>query len=53
MYFIHNKYYLKQLLWLLKEEKKFYNNYTNYTNYININEDYINTMYKLIMLLKK
>jgi len=53
MYFINNKYYLKQLLWLLNEEKKFYANYTNYTNLININEDYINNVYNLIMLIEK
>jgi hypothetical protein len=56
MYFINNKYYLKQLLWLLNEEKKFYANYTNYTNYTNllsINQDYINNVYNLIMLLEK
>jgi hypothetical protein len=53
MYFINNKYYLKQLLWLLNEEKKFYNNYTNYTNVLSINQDYINNVYNLIMLLEK
>jgi len=53
MYFIHNKYYLKQLLWLLNEEKKFYANYANYTNSLSINQDYINNVYNLIMLLEK
>lgn len=50
MYFIHNKYYLKQLLWILNEEKKFYN---NYTNSLISNNEYINNVYKLIMLLNK
>jgi hypothetical protein len=53
MYFINNKYYLKQFLWLLSEEKKFYANYNNYNNTLNINQDYINNVYNLIVLLEK
>ncbi len=50
MYYINNKYYLKQLLWLLKEEKKFYSNYDN-SEYAN--NYYINNVYHLLMLLEK
>lgn len=53
MYFINNKYYLKQLLWLLSEEKNFYANYNNYNNKLSINQDYINNVYNLIILLEK
>ena len=60
MYFINNKFYLKQLLWLLEEEKKFYNNYYNYNNYNSFyankdyaNKDYINNVYKITLLLNK
>ena len=55
MYFINNKFYLKQLLWLLEEEKKFYINYYNYNNYNSFyaNKDYINNIYKITLLLNK
>lgn len=60
MYFINNKFYLKQLLWLLEEEKKFYINYYNYNNYNSFyankdyaNKDYINNVYKITLLLNK
>ena len=55
MYVINNKFLLNQLLWVLKEEKNFYNNfnekndYKNITNYIN----YIENVYKLIQTLEK
>ncbi len=65
MYFINNKFYLKQLLWLLEEEKKFYINYYNYNNFNSFyankdyankdyaNKDYINNVYKITLLLNK
>jgi|TARA_B110000261_G_C12954601_1_gene305872 hypothetical protein len=55
MYVINNKFLLNQLLWVLKEENKFYNNfnekndYNSITNYVN----YIETIYKLIQTLEK
>lgn len=50
MYYINNKYYLKQLLWLLIEEKNFYSNYDNPED---ANNYYINNIYHLMMLLEK
>jgi hypothetical protein len=43
---IKNKFLLKQLIWLIKEEKNFYDNYNNYLiiNYVN----YIETLYSII-----
>ena len=52
---IKNKFLLKQLIWLIKEEKNFYDNYDNYDNYNNcliINYiNYIEILYSIIKLL--
>ena len=55
MYLINNKYLLKHLLWLLKEEKNFYNNYSNHNSYYNLKNHvyYIQTVYDLISKLEK
>lgn len=51
---LKNKLILKQLIWLIKEEEKFYNNYNNDStsskviNYIN----YIENLYNIISKLK-
>lgn len=52
---IKNKFLLKQLIWLIKEEKNFYDNY-NYNNYNNYHNNfliinyviYIETLYSII-----
>lgn len=55
MYLINNKYLLNQLLWLLKEEKNFYDNYSNYNTYYNLINHiyYIETLHGLITKLEK
>ena len=46
---IKNKFILKQLIWLIEEEKNFYNNYNNYNNHLIINYvNYIETLYSII-----
>jgi len=50
---IYNKHYIMQILWLLKEEKNFYNNYHNYYNYLDNHINYIESVYKFINILKK
>ncbi len=53
---IKNKNLLQQLIWIIKEEKKFYdnynsdniNNYINYVNYVN----YIESLYLIIQHIK-
>jgi len=46
----NNKHYIMQLIWLLKEEKKYYNNYDD--NYLNNHIEYIESMYKLVKILE-
>jgi len=55
MYVINNKFLLHQLLWVLKEENKFYNNFNEKNDYnsITIYVNYIETIYKLIQTLEK
>ena len=46
---IKNKFLLKQLIWLIKEEKNFYDNYDNYDNCLIINYiNYIEILYSII-----
>lgn len=46
---IKNKFLLKQLIWLIKEEKNFYDNYNNHNNFFIINYViYIETLYSII-----
>ena len=53
--YISNKLLLNQLLWVLKEENKFYNNFDEKNNYNSIINyvNYIETIYKLIKILEK
>ena len=47
---INNKLLLKQLIWLINEEKNFYNNYDDclVINYVK----YIETLYSILKLLE-
>lgn len=54
MNFINNKYLLKQFLWVLEEEKKFYKNYYNNECINIINHIYqVESIYKMIKFSSK
>ena len=42
---INNKNLLHQLVWIIKEEKKFYDNYNSYDNNSYTNNSYTNNSY--------